>query len=92
MLAVATVKQTQEMQGTTGQVKLPQASGGPKTPVIMGKGAIDKVVKENQTVFPVEMFHEIQSEQGKSNKSLLGLARIIRKHGGRKLITQCTLL
>ena len=88
MLARATIKEEQEKKGSSSPVRLPQASGGPSTPCIMGKGAFNKVVQSTQP--KMQLSHEtllkMQVNHPLSNKALLGIAQTIREDCGRKSV------
>ena len=86
MLLVATAQEAQDIKKSKSPPKFPQASGGPKQPVIMGKKAIDKVIKENQPQVPLKMFHDWQCDRNSSNNGVLVLAKRIRGEMGRKFI------
>ena len=87
MLAASTIKEAQNNQKTKGAVLLPQASGGPSMPCIMGKNKIEQVVKDSQAQIPLKMFHDWQSDRGSSNKTVLDLAKRIRAatHGKKSI-------
>ena len=66
MLATATLKEAKEMQSSTlskRQISLPQASGGPCMPVIMGTSDIRQTVKESQIPIPLKIFHDWQADR-----------------------------
>ena len=73
MLLVATVEEAQDMKKSKSPPRFPQASRGPKQPVIMGKKAVDKVIKENQPQVPLKMFHDWQYDRNSSNNGILVL-------------------
>lgn len=86
MLLVATVEEAQDMKKTKSPPRFSQALGGPKQPVLLGKKAIEKVIKENQPQVPLKMFHDWACDRNSSNNGVLVLAKQMRQKMGRKFI------
>ena len=86
MLAAETYKEARDSKVSDSPVKFPQAFGGPRMPVLMGKTRIEQEIQDSMTQIPVTLFHDIQCDGSFSNQAIQNIAKKFRETCGRTSI------